>query len=58
MSGLTVTAARDTGTYPTGEKISDKDMRYLRETRITGHDWHPDWNYTIHPAEKPETEVI
>ncbi len=56
--GLTVTAARDTGTYPTGEKVSDKDMRDLRETRITGHDWHPDWNYTIHPAEKPETEVI
>ena len=54
-TGLTVTASRDTGTYPTGEKISDKDMRQLEKTRITRHDWHPDWNYTIHAADKPET---
>src|ERR1035441_7493173 len=53
--GLTVTASRDTGTYPTGEKISDKDTRQLEKTRITRHDWHPDWNYTIHAANKPET---
>jgi hypothetical protein len=52
-TGLTVTASRDTGTYPTGEKISDKDMRQLEKTRITRHDWHPDWNYTIHAADKP-----
>jgi hypothetical protein len=54
-TGLTVTASRDTGAYPTGEKISDKDMRHLERTRITRHDWHPDWNYTIHAAGKPET---
>lgn len=54
-TGLTVTASRDTGTYPTGEKISDKDTRQLEKTRITRHDWHPDWNYTIHAANKPET---
>jgi hypothetical protein len=53
-TGLTVTASRDTGTYPTGEKISDKDMRQLEKTRITRHDWHPGWNYTIHAADKPE----
>jgi len=53
-TGLTVTASRDAGTYPTGEKISDKDMRHLEKTRITRHDWHPDWNYTIHAADKPE----
>jgi hypothetical protein len=52
-TGLTVTASRDTGTYPTGEKLSDKDMRQLEKTRITRHDWHPDWNYTIHAADKP-----
>ena len=51
-TGLTVTASRDAGTYPTGEKISDKDMRHLEETRITRHDWHPDWNYAIHAADK------
>ena len=54
-TGLTVPASRDTGTYPTGEKISDKDTRQLEKTRITRHDWHPDWNYTIHAANKPET---
>ena len=53
-TGLTVTAAHDTGTYPTGEKISDKEMRQLEKTRITRHDWHPEWNYTIHGADKPE----
>jgi len=52
-TGLTVTASRDTGTYPTGEKINDKDMRQLEKTRITRHDWHPDWNYTIHSADRP-----
>jgi Rhodopirellula transposase DDE domain len=54
-TGLTVTASRDTGTYPTGEKISDKNMRQLEKARITRHDWHPDWNYTIHAACKPES---
>jgi len=53
-TGLTVTASRDTGTYPTGEKIRDKDMQHLEENRITRHDWHPDWNYTIHAADKQE----
>ena len=53
-TGLTVTASRDTGIYPTGEKISDKDMRHLEKTRITRHDWHPAWNYTIHAAGKSE----
>ena len=53
-AGLTVTASRDTGTYPLGEKISDKDMRQLEKTRITRHAWHPDWNYTIHGGNKPE----
>ena len=52
-TGLTVTASRDAGTYPLGEKISDKDMRQLEKTRITRHDWHGDWNYTIHAADRP-----
>jgi hypothetical protein len=57
-TGLTVTAARDTGNYPTGEKLSDKEMRQLEKTRITRHDWHPDWNYTIHAADITEEQVI
>jgi hypothetical protein len=53
-TGLTVTASHDTASYPTGEKITDKEMRQLENTRITRHDWHPEWNYTIHGADKPE----
>ena len=53
-TGLTVTAAHDTGSYPTGERISDKQMRHLEKTRISRHDWHPEWNYTIHGTDKPE----
>ncbi|MGH3277870.1 MAG: ISAzo13 family transposase [Trebonia sp.] len=53
-TGLTVTARRDTASYPVGEKISDKDKRNLEKTRVTRHDWHPEWNYTIHGAGKPD----
>ncbi|HUY46290.1 MAG TPA: ISAzo13 family transposase [Streptosporangiaceae bacterium] len=53
-TGLTVTACHDTGIYPTGQKVSDKEMRQLEKTRITRHGWHPEWNYTIHGANKPE----
>ncbi len=45
-TGLTVTAELDPGTYPTGIKISDEQMAALPLTR---HDWHGDWNYTLHP---------
>jgi hypothetical protein len=53
-TGLTVTASHDTGSYPAGEKISDKETRQLEKTRITRHDWHPEWNYTIHGADKKD----
>ena len=49
-TGLTVTAALDTGSYPTGIKISDREMRALP---IIRDDFHGDWNYTLHPA--PDT---
>jgi DNA-binding CsgD family transcriptional regulator len=45
-TGLTVSAALDTGTYPTGIKISDARLRALPLGR---HPWHGDWNYTLHP---------
>ncbi len=53
-TGLTVTAHRDTGAYPTGEKASNKEMKHLEKIRITRHDWHGDWNYTIHPTDRAE----
>jgi hypothetical protein len=43
-TGLTVQAARDEGYYPTGVKISDKQLAALP---ITPHDWHGQWNYTL-----------
>ena len=36
----------DSDTNLTGQKISDRDFKALPVTR---HDWHGDWNYTVHP---------
>ena len=49
-AGLTVHAERDTASYPRGIKITDREMRELEQTHITRHDWHGEWNYTLHPA--------
>ena len=46
-TGLAVTATLDTGSYPTGIKISDREMQALP---ITRHKFHGDWNYTLHPT--------
>ena len=45
-TGLRVQADLDTGYYPTGQKVTDKQLAALP---IRRHDWHPDWNYTLHP---------
>jgi hypothetical protein len=45
-AGLTVRAGLDPGSYPDGVKISDEQMAALPLDR---HDWHGDWNYTLHP---------
>jgi hypothetical protein len=50
-TGLRVTATLDTGSYPTGVKISDREMRALP---ITRDGFHGDWNYTLHPRDTPE----
>jgi Rhodopirellula transposase DDE domain len=51
-TGLTVHAQRDEGSYPTGIKITDRTMRELEKTHITRHEWHGEWNYCIHPADR------
>ena len=48
-TGLTVSAELDTAPYPKGIKISEREIKELEKTRITGHSFRPDWNYTIHP---------
>jgi len=45
--GLIVRAALDTHTYETGIKVHDAE---LANVRLTRHDFHGDWNYTIKPA--------
>ncbi len=44
--GLVVRARLDRRPYPTGKKISKKE---LRELRIERDDFHGDWNYVIRP---------
>jgi hypothetical protein len=45
-TGLTVQAALDTSNYPKGIKLTNKQMKTLNLDR---HDFHGDWNYTLHP---------
>jgi hypothetical protein len=45
-TGLRIQADLDTGYYPTGVKITD---RQLQAVPLQPHQWHPDWNYSIRP---------
>jgi Rhodopirellula transposase DDE domain len=45
-TGLKIQADLDTGYYPTGVKITDKQLQALP---LQPHQWHPDWNYSILP---------
>jgi Rhodopirellula transposase DDE domain len=46
VSGLVVRARLDRRKYPTGRKVSAKELRALK---IERDDFHGDWNYVIHP---------
>jgi hypothetical protein len=47
-----VHAELDTAPYPTGVKIPDRHMTALTTTGVLArHDFHGEWNYTLHPAE-------
>ena len=46
-TGLKVTAHLDAGPYPTGVKITDRQMA---ELPITRNEFHGDWNYSLHPT--------
>ncbi len=45
-TGLEVHSELDTRSYPTGIKVSD---RQVAEIDLRGDQFHGDWNYTIHP---------
>lgn len=51
-SGLTVHARIDDREYPKGIKVSNAE---LADVKLTGHDFHPEWNYTISPRASPPT---
>jgi len=52
-TGLSVHAELDTSAYPTGVKIPDAEIKALHDTRaLRRHDWHPEWNYSLHPTLK------
>jgi hypothetical protein len=46
QQGLRVQAELDTGSYPTGKKVSDQE---LREVRWLEQEFHGEWNYLILP---------
>lgn len=50
-TGLSVRCELDTGDYPKGVKVTDKEMASLN---ITRHAFHGEWNYTISP--RPTSE--
>jgi hypothetical protein len=47
--GLTVTAVKDSQTYPTGLKVTDEELAGLHLLRDA---FHGEWNYTIKPQER------
>jgi hypothetical protein len=53
-TGLTVHAELDPGSYPTGVKVSDTE---LNTVPITGHAFHGEWNYTVHPRRTEPTST-
>ena len=40
----------DLGQYPTGIHYTEQQVHALPLTR---HDFHGEWNYTLHPADTP-----
>jgi transposase len=49
-AGLTVTAVKDSKTYPTGIKVTDEELAALNIARDS---FHGEWNYTIQPQLSP-----
>ena len=46
-TGLCVHARLDEGVYPKGIEITDAE---LAAVNLQGHEFHPEWNYTIKPS--------
>lgn len=46
-AGLKIRAALDSKEYPTGIKVSDKQMETLTMVK---NDFHGEWNYVVSPS--------
>jgi hypothetical protein len=57
-TGLRVKAVLDEGSYPTGLRITDRQMRELLRRHITRHEFHGDWNYNVHPTADDDHEAL
>ena len=59
-TGLTVSAELDTGDYPKGIKISDREIQNLEKQNVLRrHAFHGEWNYCLDPPlPPPETSVL
>jgi hypothetical protein len=55
-TGLSVTAVLDTGSCPTGARVSDEQMRDLEDRALTRHGFHGEWNYAFPPVLRPAPE--
>jgi transposase len=53
--GLTVTALKDSKTYPTGTKVSDEELAALNLVRDA---FHGEWNYSILPHSSPSSHQL
>ena len=49
-TGLTVRSEIDANSYPAGIKVTDDE---LARVNLRCHEFHGDWNYTIHPSHVP-----
>jgi hypothetical protein len=53
-TGLKVHARLDKTDYPKGIKVTERE---LRAVSLHGHDFHPEWNYTISPRPQPPPDL-
>lgn len=51
-TGLSVHCVLDTDQYPIGLRYEKAEVEALP---ITRHDFHGEWNYTVHPTDTPDT---
>lgn len=55
-NGLMVQAVLDVNTYEKGIKITDKEMRVFESRHLRRHEFHGEWNYTVHDGSDPQAD--